>query len=53
MHIELISIGNELLTGKTINTNLNFIGDLLKKNGYIINKAFEISDDPKEIKNQI
>jgi nicotinamide-nucleotide amidase len=53
MHIELISIGNELLTGKTINTNLSFIGDLLKKNGYIINKAFEISDDPVEIKNQV
>jgi nicotinamide-nucleotide amidase len=53
MHIEVISIGTELLTGKTINSNLCFIGDILKKNGFIINKAFEISDDQKEMKNQI
>jgi len=47
--IALMTIGNELLRGFTLDTNLASIGSELLKNGYEINSAATIRDDKKEI----
>ncbi len=49
MKIALISIGSELLTGKTVNTNAAFIGDQLLQAGYKVTFAQTISDDAETI----
>ncbi|NGX56948.1 MAG: Nicotinamide-nucleotide amidohydrolase PncC [Candidatus Anoxychlamydiales bacterium] len=53
MHIEIITIGDEILNGKTLNTNFTYIANLLKKNGYIVNQGLTISDGKKEIETHI
>ncbi|MCL1851033.1 MAG: competence/damage-inducible protein A [Bacteroidetes bacterium] len=47
MHI--INIGNELLFGKTINTNAAFIADKLTETGIEIKKSIVIADNPVTI----
>jgi len=49
MKASIISIGNEILLGKTINTNLAFLGNELSKAGIEIVRAYTIKDDRKEI----
>src|SRR6056297_1387841 len=51
--IFVISIGNEILLGKTVNTNLADIGDALFKNGYEISASTTIQDNPETIKNTL
>ena len=51
--IFVISIGNEILLGKTVNTNLADIGDTLFKNGYEISASTTIQDNPETIKNTL
>lgn len=41
---EIISIGNELLNGKTINTNSVFLSQLLDKNGVNVHAVHAIAD---------
>ncbi len=43
--ISLITIGNEILLGKTINTNLGFIGNELTKIGLQLNRSVTIKDE--------
>lgn len=45
MKATIINIGNELLNGKTINTNLNFIAKSLRALGIGISQAVTINDD--------
>ncbi len=45
----VISIGNELLRGKTVNTNAANIGMKLTLSGYEVTKGLTIRDDPAEI----
>ena len=52
MKAYLISIGDELLIGQTINTNVAFIGNLLSENNISIIKSTVISDDHKAILNE-
>lgn len=47
MHI--INIGNELLFGKTINTNAAFIAEKLYETGIEVNKSIVIPDNPDTI----
>jgi nicotinamide-nucleotide amidase len=47
MHI--INIGNELLFGKTINTNAAFIAERLTETGIEVEKLIVIADDPDAI----
>ena len=43
----LISIGNELLSGKTINTNATYLAKNLTNLGFIVKKIITIPDDPE------
>jgi nicotinamide-nucleotide amidase len=49
MKIILIAIGNEILSGHTVNTNATFLSQELLKNGYSINQHLVIQDDKKII----
>ncbi|MFX0172175.1 MAG: molybdopterin-binding protein [Candidatus Hodarchaeota archaeon] len=49
----LISIGNELLSGKTINTNATFLAKKLTKLGFLIQKILTIPDDQKIVSEEI
>ena len=49
MNAYLISIGDELLIGQTINTNVAFIGGLISDNNISIVKSSVIGDDRKMI----
>ena len=49
MNVEIISIGDELLIGQTINTNTSWIGMELSNIGARILKTTTISDQKKEI----
>jgi len=53
MKAYLISIGDELLIGQTINSNVAFIGAQLSDNNISIIKSSVISDDIKMIINEI
>lgn len=45
----LISIGDEILIGQTINTNASYIGEKLTSIGFMVKKVISIGDDAKEI----
>ena len=45
----IISIGNELLRGKTVNTNASDFGMKLTLCGYDVVRGLTVMDDPKEI----
>lgn len=53
MKAYLISIGDELLIGQTINTNVAFIGNLISDNNISIIKSTVIGDDIKIILNEL
>lgn len=44
MNVELIVIGNEVLSGHTVNTNLAFIGKQLDRAGYTLTRETVLSD---------
>lgn len=50
MKAAIISIGNELLLGKTINTNMAYLGAELAKLGIPVELCLTIKDEPSEIK---
>jgi len=49
VRIEVISIGDELLIGQTINTNASWIGSQLASLGYKVNHVATISDHRQDI----
>ena len=49
MKCEVISIGDELLIGQTINTNASWIGEQLNNLGFNIIKGIVISDNKEYI----
>ena len=49
----LISIGNELLSGKTVNTNANFLAKRLTSLGLVVQKILTIPDDPLIVPKEI
>ncbi len=49
MKVELISIGDELLIGQTVNTNASWIGEQLAKRGVEVENAVTIKDDKQSI----
>ena len=53
MKCTVISIGDELLIGQTINTNASWIGEQLNNLGLSITNGVVISDDKKEIINAL
>ncbi|MBI9070332.1 MAG: competence/damage-inducible protein A [Melioribacteraceae bacterium] len=50
MKAQIISIGDELLIGKTLNTNAAFIGNLLTENQINVTKISVVGDDEQSIK---
>ena len=53
MKAELISIGDELLIGQTINTNASWLGQLFSANGISVHRVIAIADDQDEIKRTV
>ncbi len=49
MKAKIISVGNELLNGKTLNTNLTYLSKQLRKIGIPIESAMCIQDNEKNI----
>lgn len=50
MKCQVISIGNELLMGDTINTNASWLGQFLAEHGVEVSRVHTISDDLELIK---
>ena len=53
MKVSILSIGNELLSGKTMNTNANWLGNRLTKIGCRVDKQLVVSDKEKPIINAL
>ncbi len=49
MIAEIITIGNELLIGDTINTNASWIGSVLTDHGIRVDRVVTIGDDQQKI----
>lgn len=49
MRASILTIGNEILKGKTINTNMAHIGRVLTYAGYDVRRCVIVSDEPDEI----
>lgn len=49
MKADIITIGDEILIGQTIDTNSAWIGDFLESNGVQVNEITSISDDKEHI----
>ncbi|MFB3844482.1 MAG: competence/damage-inducible protein A [Candidatus Cloacimonadaceae bacterium] len=51
--VNIINIGNELLLGQTINTNLSWLGKELAALGLPVARAEIVKDEPEEIKSAL
>lgn len=49
MKADIITIGDEILIGQTIDTNSAWIGDFLESNGIQVNEITTVSDDKEHI----
>ena len=49
----LVAIGDEILKGYTLNTNIHFLSQLLTKHGYAVSEHLSIADDPGVLKSAI
>ena len=49
MRAVILTIGNEILKGNTVNTNMAHIGHVLTYAGYEVHRAIIVGDDPNEI----
>jgi len=50
LNAHIVSIGNELLIGDTVNTNASWIGRFLTEHGFRIDEVRTVSDDLESIK---
>ena len=50
---EIISVGNELLSGRTVNTNASFLSRELQKLGFDVKRVQTVADDETEIINAL
>ncbi len=53
MKAEIITIGDEILLGQTIDTNSSWLGEELAKRGVKVNRIITISDEKNEIVNSL
>lgn len=53
MNLDIISIGDELLIGQTLNTNAHWISKELNKVGFVIRQQTSISDEKQHIINTL
>ena len=48
-HIEIVSVGNELLIGKTLNTNAQWLAKRITSLGFSVSRITAIGDNVKEV----
>ncbi|MHA1948179.1 MAG: molybdopterin-binding protein [Candidatus Hodarchaeales archaeon] len=53
VNVLIISIGNELLSGLTVNTNAAFLAENLTKIGFSVKKIITIPDEIESVSNEI
>ena len=53
LNIELIAIGNEVLSGTTVNSNAAFISVKLFESGFKVTSHIAIPDEPETLKNKL
>ncbi|CAB50497.1 molybdopterin-binding protein [Pyrococcus abyssi] len=53
MKAEIITVGDELLTGNTVDSNSAFIASKLTEKGYLVRRITTVGDDVEEIKSII
>lgn len=53
MKIHIITIGDEILIGQVLNSNVSFIGELLSNNSYCVTSASTIADNKDVISSEI
>ena len=53
MKAQVISVGNELLIGDTVNTNASWLGDYLTRAGFEVTYVHTITDDLEQIKTSL
>lgn len=53
MKVQIISIGNELLIGDTLNTNASWMGEFMTNLGFEVTEVHTISDDLELIKSTL
>ncbi len=53
MNVELLMVGNEILIGKTQDTNSNWMAKRITKYGHIVKRITTIGDDVEEISNTL
>jgi len=53
MSIQIVCVGTELLTGETLNTNLQFIAERLDDLGYVVSTETTIHDEPERLRTVI
>ena len=53
MRANIITIGDEILIGQTIDTNSGWIGNFLEQNGIHVNQIISVSDSQHQIVNTI
>ena len=53
MKIHVITIGDEILIGQTLNSNASFIGSFLDSNSYIVTSCSTVGDNKEQILNEI
>ena len=49
MKVEILSVGNEVLSGKVINTNASFLSIELEKIGFDVVRIVTLGDDKEEL----
>jgi len=53
LNASILSIGNELLIGDTVNTNASWVGRFLTEQGFRVQQVRTISDEPDAIRNAV
>ena len=53
MNVHLLSIGDELLIGQTVNTNAAWMGKRLTEDGWRVSRVVTLSDDPETIRQEL
>lgn len=53
MNVHLLSIGDELLIGQTVNTNAAWMGKRLTEDGWRVSRVVTLSDDPDTIRHEL
>ena len=51
--VELLNVGNEVLSGKVVNTNASFLALELEKIGFSVKKVITIADDKDVLKKEV